>query len=62
LLSDELALAGGRVEDGCDEAVVDEFLAAFPDFELAPDEVVKWSVGQIRGPRELPVRINARTL
>ena len=41
---------------------VEEFLAAFPDFELAPDEVVKWSVGQIRGPRELPVRINARTL
>jgi cytochrome P450 len=40
---------------------VEEFLAAFPDFELAPDEVVKWSVGQIRGPRELPVRITGRT-
>jgi hypothetical protein len=39
---------------------VEEFLAAFPDFELAPDEVVKWSVGQIRGPRELPVRITGR--
>ncbi len=39
---------------------VEEFLAAFPDFELAPGEVVKWSVGQIRGPRELPVRITGR--
>ncbi len=39
---------------------VEEFLAAYPDFELAPDEVVKWSVGQIRGPRELPVRITGR--
>lgn len=39
---------------------VEEFLAAYPDFELAPDEVVKWSVGQIRGPRELPVRIIGR--
>ena len=40
---------------------VEEFLAAYPDFELAPGEIVKWSVGQIRGPRELPVRITART-
>ena len=39
---------------------VEEFIAAFPDFELATNEEVKWSVGQIRGPRELPVRINSR--
>jgi hypothetical protein len=39
---------------------VEEFLAAFPDFELAANEEVKWSVGQIRGPRELPMRINSR--
>jgi cytochrome P450 len=39
---------------------VEEFIAAFPDFELATNEVVKWSVGQIRGPRELPVRVNSR--
>jgi cytochrome P450 len=39
---------------------VEEFIAAFPDFELAINEEVKWSVGQIRGPRELPVRINSR--
>jgi len=36
---------------------VEEFLAAFPDFELAGE--VTWSVGQIRGPRTVPVRINA---
>jgi cytochrome P450 len=36
---------------------VDEFLQRFPDFELADPEAVRWSVGQIRGPRELPVRI-----
>jgi cytochrome P450 len=34
---------------------VQEFLDRFPDFELAGD--VRWSVGQIRGPRALPVRI-----
>lgn len=33
----------------------EEFLARFPDFELAGS--VRWSVGQIRGPRALPVRI-----
>ena len=40
---------------------VEEFLTAFPDFELADadDDGVTWSVGQIRGPRTLPVRINA---
>jgi cytochrome P450 len=36
---------------------VDEFLQRFPDFELADPEAVRWSVGQIRGPRQLPVRI-----
>ena len=34
---------------------VEAFIGRFPDFELAGD--VRWSVGQIRGPRELPVRI-----
>ena len=34
---------------------VQEFIARFPKFELAGD--TRWSVGQIRGPRELPVRI-----
>ncbi len=36
---------------------VEEFLGRFPEFELADPAAVRWSVGQIRGPRELPVRI-----
>jgi cytochrome P450 len=36
---------------------VEEFLARFPDFELADADAVAWSVGQIRGPRRLPLRI-----
>ncbi len=38
---------------------VEEFLAAFPNFEIADSDAVTWSVGQIRGPRTLPVRIGA---
>jgi hypothetical protein len=38
---------------------VEEFLARFPDFELADPDAVAWSVGQIRGPRRLPVRVLA---
>jgi cytochrome P450 len=34
---------------------LEEFIARFPRFELAGD--VRWSVGQIRGPRDLPIRI-----
>lgn len=34
---------------------IEEFVARFRDFELAGD--VKWSIGQIRGPRVLPLRI-----
>ncbi len=36
---------------------VEEFLAHFPNFELADADAVTWSAGQIRGPRQLPVRI-----
>ena len=36
---------------------IEEFVRRFPRFELAGD--VRWSVGQIRGPRVLPVRILA---
>jgi cytochrome P450 len=36
---------------------VEEFVRRFPRFELAGD--VRWSVGQIRGPRVLPVRVLA---
>ena len=36
---------------------IEEFVARFPGFEPGGD--VTWSVGQIRGPRRLPVRITA---
>jgi cytochrome P450 len=36
---------------------VAEFLARFPEFELADPAAVRWSVGQIRGPRALPIRV-----
>jgi cytochrome P450 len=32
-----------------------EWLAAFPEFLLAPDAVVTWSRGTVRGPRQLPL-------
>jgi cytochrome P450 len=33
------------------------WLAAFPSFGLADPAAVRWSEGQVRGPRTLPVRI-----
>lgn len=38
---------------------IEEWLARIPDFELATDDpnAVRWSTGQVRGPRELPIRI-----
>ncbi len=33
------------------------WLAEFPEFELADPAAVRWSAGQVRGPRLLPVRI-----
>ena len=37
---------------------IEEFVKRFPHFELAGDtDQTEWSVGQIRGPRKLPVRI-----
>ena len=36
---------------------IDEWLRAIPDFELADPESVLWSTGQVRGPRQLPVRV-----
>jgi len=37
------------------KVAIEEFVKRFPRFELAGD--TRWSVGQIRGPRELPIRI-----
>jgi cytochrome P450 len=39
------------------KVAIEEFIKRFPAFELAGD--TRWSVGQIRGPRELPIRILA---
>lgn len=36
---------------------VEEWMDRFPDFELADADAVRWSTGQVRGPRNLPVRI-----
>lgn len=36
---------------------VEEFVNRFPEFTLAEPAEVRWSVGQIRGPRRLPVRV-----
>ena len=39
------------------KVAIEEFVKRFPAFELGGD--VTWSVGQIRGPRRLPIRVNA---
>ena len=39
---------------------VEVFLERFPDFELNTDEEVRYSTGQVRGPRYLPFRITRR--
>ncbi|MEQ8841692.1 MAG: cytochrome P450 [Acidimicrobiales bacterium] len=36
---------------------LEEWMDAFPDFELADAGAVTWSTGQVRGPRSLPVRL-----
>jgi hypothetical protein len=36
---------------------IEEWLARFPDFELADPDAVTWSGGQVRGPRRMPIRI-----
>jgi cytochrome P450 len=36
---------------------LEEWLAAFPVFSLADPAAVRWSEGQVRGPRTLPVRV-----
>ena len=39
---------------------VEVFIQRFPMFELADPDTVTWSLGQVRGPRKLPVRITQR--
>ncbi|MGH3732052.1 MAG: cytochrome P450 [Acidimicrobiales bacterium] len=38
---------------------IEEFIARYPRFELAEPSSVTWAPGQIRGPRQLPLRILA---
>ncbi len=38
------------------QVAIEEFLAMIPEFELADPEAVTWAGGQVRGPRNLPVR------
>ena len=40
---------------------IEVFLERFPDFEQDSKEEVKWSLGQVRGPRKLPLRILTRS-
>jgi cytochrome P450 len=37
------------------KVAIEEFIKRFPRFELAGD--TRWSVGMVRGPREIPVRV-----
>jgi cytochrome P450 len=39
------------------KVALEEWLRAFPTFSLAEPDAVRWSAGQVRGPRVLPVRI-----
>ena len=39
---------------------VEVFIQRFPKFELANPSSVTWSLGQVRGPRKLPVQITQR--
>jgi cytochrome P450 len=36
---------------------LEEWMHQYPDFELTDPSLVTWSAGQVRGPRQLPVRI-----
>jgi cytochrome P450 len=36
---------------------LEAWLEAFPTFELADPDAVRWSGGQVRGPRVLPVKV-----
>jgi cytochrome P450 len=38
---------------------LEEFIKRYPKFQLANEKDVTWSQGQIRGPRNLPLRISA---
>ena len=39
---------------------IEEFIARFPEFAVDVSNRVTWSVGQVRGPRRLPIRVIRR--
>jgi cytochrome P450 len=39
---------------------LERWMARYPDFELSDPDAVRWSGGQIRGPRRLPIRVGGR--
>jgi cytochrome P450 len=42
------------------QVAIEEFLAMIPDFELTDPDAVTWAGGQVRGPRNLPMRLSPR--
>jgi cytochrome P450 len=36
---------------------LEQWLARYPSFTLADPEAVRWSGGQVRGPRTLPIAV-----
>lgn len=42
------------------QVALEEFLAMVPEFELADPDAVTWAGGQVRGPRNLPVKFPTR--
>jgi cytochrome P450 len=43
------------------KVALEEFVNRFPRFELADPDSVTWSVGQIKGPKSLPLRVLERS-
>jgi hypothetical protein len=39
---------------------IEEWMKRVPEFVLEDEDAVRWSTGQVRGPRELPVRMGGR--
>jgi cytochrome P450 len=36
---------------------IEEFIKRYPKFELADADSVTWAQGQVRGPRNIPLRV-----
>jgi cytochrome P450 len=39
------------------QIALEEWLGAFPDFELQPGAIVSWTTGVVRGPRQVPLTL-----